>query len=66
VEVTKKGLAVIDKVSEVMDAVEAQMLEGFEPGEREQLAALLAGVWERRGGYEAYSRAAAGVDEHAA
>src|SRR3954463_12583627 len=32
VEVTKKGLAAIDKVSEVMDRVEAQMLEGFQPG----------------------------------
>ena len=58
VEVTKKGLAVIDKVSEVMDAVEAQMLEGFEPGEREQLELLLSSIWERSGGYEAYSQAA--------
>ena len=66
VEVTKKGLAVIDKVSEVMDAVEAQMLEGFEPGEREQLELLLTSIWERSGGYEAYSQAAADADDKAA
>src|SRR3954451_5197985 len=58
VEVTKKGLAAIDKVSEVMDRVEAQMLEGFQPGERDQLELLLTSIWERSGGYEAYSRAA--------
>src|SRR5213078_1050286 len=51
VEVTKKGLAVIEKVSEVMDAVEADLLEGFEPGEREQLELLLTSIWERSGGY---------------
>src|SRR3954467_10562445 len=36
VEVSKKGIAVIDKVSEVMDGVEADLLEGFDPAEREQ------------------------------
>src|SRR5207302_2190269 len=36
VVVSKKGLAVIDKVSEVMDGVEAELLEGFEPAEREE------------------------------
>lgn len=66
VEVTKKGLAVIEKVSEVMDAVEADLLEGFEPGEREQLELLLTSIWERSGGYEAYSQAAAEADDKAA
>lgn len=55
VEVSKKGIAVIDKVSEVMDGVEADLLQDFEPAEREQLARLLTGVWERSGGYEAWS-----------
>ena len=65
VEVSKKGLAVIDKVSEVMDGVEADLLQDFEPAEREQLAHLLTGMWERSGGYEAWSAAEAG-DEVAA
>jgi hypothetical protein len=56
---------VIDKVSKVMDGVEDDLLDGFEPAEREQLARLLAAVWERSGGYEAYS-AAAEVDDKAA
>jgi DNA-binding MarR family transcriptional regulator len=61
VEVSKKGIAVIDKVSEVMDGVEADLLHDFEPAEREQLARLLTGVWERSGGYEAWSQVPAEV-----
>src|SRR3954467_11034560 len=57
VEVSKKGLAVIDKVSKVMDGVEADLLEGFEPAEREQLEDLLTSIWARSGGYEAWSDA---------
>src|SRR6266513_5410895 len=53
VEVSKKGIAVIEKVSEVMDGVEAELLEGFEPAEREQFEGLLTAIWERAGGYEA-------------
>jgi DNA-binding MarR family transcriptional regulator len=56
VEVSKKGIAVIDKVSKVMDGVEADLLEGLDPGEREQLEGLLTSVWERSGGYEAWSQ----------
>jgi DNA-binding MarR family transcriptional regulator len=56
VEVSKKGIAVIDKVSKVMDGVEADLLEGLEPGEREQLEGLLTSIWERSGGYEAWSQ----------
>src|SRR3954470_19532198 len=57
VEISKKGRAVIDKVSKVMDEVEDELLEGFEPSERDQVAALLTSIWERSGGYEAYSKA---------
>jgi DNA-binding MarR family transcriptional regulator len=55
VEVSKKGIAVIDKVSEVMDGVEAELLEGLSAAEREQLSGLLTSVWEGSGGYEAWS-----------
>src|SRR3954467_10367527 len=58
VEVSKKGLAVIDKVSKVMDGVEEDLLEGLEPAEREQLSALLTSIWDRTGGYEAWQVAA--------
>jgi DNA-binding MarR family transcriptional regulator len=66
VEVSKKGIAVIDKVSAVMDGVEAELLEGVEPAERAQLEALLTSIWERSGGYEAWSEAAASADDKAA
>jgi DNA-binding MarR family transcriptional regulator len=59
VEVSKKGIAVIEKVSEAMDGVEEELLEGLQPAEREQLARLLTSIWERSGGYEAWSRVAA-------
>jgi DNA-binding MarR family transcriptional regulator len=66
VEVSKKGLAVIDKVSEVMDGVEADLLDGLAPDERDQLESLLTAIWERSGGYETWSQVAAEVDEQAA
>jgi DNA-binding MarR family transcriptional regulator len=66
VEVSKKGLAVIEKVSAVMDGVEADLLDGFEPAEREQLEGLLVSIWERSGGYEAWSQVAAAADDKAA
>src|SRR4051795_4154118 len=56
VEISKKGIAVIDKVSAVMDGVEAELLEGFSAAERERFASLLAAVWDRAGGYEAWSQ----------
>ncbi len=56
VGVSKKGLAVIGKVSEAMDRVEDELLNGFEPAEREQLEGLLASIWERSGGYEVWSQ----------
>jgi DNA-binding MarR family transcriptional regulator len=65
VEVSKKGLAVIEKVSEVMDGVEAELLKDFEPAEREQLEGLLSSIWDRSGGYEAWSQVPADADEAA-
>jgi DNA-binding MarR family transcriptional regulator len=59
VEVSKKGIAVIDKVSEVMDQVEEDLLADLEPAERDELAQLLTSVWDRTGGYEAWQEAAA-------
>jgi DNA-binding MarR family transcriptional regulator len=66
VEVSKKGIAVIEKVSEVMDGVEAELLDGLEPAEREQLEVMLTSIWERSGGYEAWSQVAADVEDRAA
>jgi DNA-binding MarR family transcriptional regulator len=66
VEVSKKGLAVIEKVSEVMDGVEDELLEGLAPAERAELEGLLTSIWERSGGYEAWSRVAVDVDDNAA
>jgi len=66
VEVSKKGIAVIEKVSEVMDGVEDELLDGLEPAEREQLEGLLTSIWERSGGYEAWSEVATDADDKAA
>jgi len=66
VEVSKKGIAVIEKVSEVMDGVEDDLLDGLEPPEREQLEGLLISIWERSGGYEAWGQVAADADDKAA
>jgi DNA-binding MarR family transcriptional regulator len=66
VEVSKKGIAVLEKVSEVMDGVEDELLEGFDPGERKQLEGLLTSIWERSGGYEAWSQVAAESNDKAA
>src|SRR2546426_630858 len=66
VEVTKKGIAVIEKVSEVMDGVEDDLLDGLEPAEREQLEGLLTSIWEQSGGYEAWSQVAADMEDKAA
>src|SRR6266550_4617316 len=66
VEVSKRGIAVIDKVSEVMDGVEDDLLDGLEPAQREQLEGLLTSIWERSGGYEEWSRVAADSEDKAA
>src|SRR6266508_1946750 len=62
VEVSKRGIAVIEKVSEVMDGVEDDLLDGLEPAEREQLEGLLTSIWERSRGYEAWSQVAPAAD----
>jgi DNA-binding MarR family transcriptional regulator len=56
VEVSKKGVAVIDRVSEAMDGVEDELLGALDPAERAHVEHLLTSIWERSGGYEAYSR----------
>ncbi|PWU24912.1 MAG: hypothetical protein C5B48_03980 [Candidatus Rokuibacteriota bacterium] len=56
VEVSPKGLAVIEKVSEVMDGVERDLLDGLDAAEREQFEGLLTSMWERSGGYEAWAQ----------
>jgi DNA-binding MarR family transcriptional regulator len=63
VEVSKKGIAVIEKASAVMDGVEEDLLDGLEPAEREQLEGLLISMWERGGGYEAWAQAEADAEE---
>ena len=66
VEVSKKGIAVIEKVSKVMDGVEAELLEGFDADERQQFEQLLTAIWERSGGYEAWSQVPSDADDKAA
>src|SRR5437764_1891871 len=66
VEVSDKGIGVIERVSEVMDGVEDDLLDGLEPAEREQLEGLLTSIWERTGGYEEWSQVAADADDKAA
>ena len=66
VEVSKKGIAVVDKVSEVMDGVEEELLDGLDPAERKDLEGILTSIWERSGGYEAWSQVAGEPEEEAA
>jgi DNA-binding MarR family transcriptional regulator len=66
VEVSKQGLAVIDKVGATMDGVEDELLGDIEPGDRAELERLLVSIWERAGGYEAYSKVPLETDEKAA
>jgi DNA-binding MarR family transcriptional regulator len=66
VEISRKGLAVTEKVSAVMDSVEADLLEGFSASEREELERLLAAIWARSGGYEALSEVPVETDDKAA
>ena len=66
VEVSKKGIAVLEKVSEVMDGVEEELLAGLDPPERRELEGILTSIWERSGGYEAWSQVTDGPEEEAA
>jgi DNA-binding MarR family transcriptional regulator len=63
VEVTDEGVAVIEKVSEVMDGVEQELLSGLGPTERDQLEGALTTIWEVSGGYEVWSQVAAETEE---
>ena len=66
VEVSKKGLAVIDKVGATMDSVEDELLAGFDDEDRAELERLLLGIFDRAGGYDAYAEVPADVDEKTA
>jgi DNA-binding MarR family transcriptional regulator len=66
VEVSPKGLAVIEKVSEVMDGVERDLLDGLDAAEREQFEGLLTSIWDRSGGYEAWAQVPADAEDKAA
>ena len=66
VEVSRKGLAVIEKSSTAMDRVEQELLEGLDTAEREQLEHALRSMWETTGGYEAWSQAAVVEEDQAA
>src|SRR3954463_8245831 len=66
VEVSKKGLTVIEKSSKVMDEVEKDLLEGLEPSDREQLEAALQTIWETTGGYDALPPVDVEAEERAA
>jgi DNA-binding MarR family transcriptional regulator len=65
VEVTKKGLAVIEKVTEVMDGVEEELLAGLDSADRQALEGALTSIWEISGGYEAWSQIADEPEEKA-
>jgi MarR family transcriptional regulator, lower aerobic nicotinate degradation pathway regulator len=66
VEISKKGIAVVEKVSEVMDGVEEELLEDVDAAERRELEGILTSIWERSGGYEAWSQVADQPAEEAA
>jgi MarR family transcriptional regulator, lower aerobic nicotinate degradation pathway regulator len=66
VEVSKKGLAVIDKVGATMDSVEDELLAGLDDEDRAELERLLLGIFDRAGGYDAYAEVPADVDEKTA
>ena len=66
VEVSNRGLAMIEKASQVMAGVEEELLEGLEPAERDELERALAAVWQTSGGYDAWSQVPVDVEEKAA
>lgn len=59
VEISKEGIAVIDRVTEVMNEVENEFLAGLDEADREAVGRLLTSLWAQSGGYEAYTKAAA-------
>jgi DNA-binding MarR family transcriptional regulator len=65
VQISKKGVALLDKLSEVMDGVEDDLLEGLDAAERRRLEGLLTQIWETSGGYEALEQIAAETEQAA-
>jgi DNA-binding MarR family transcriptional regulator len=59
VAVSKKGAALVEKVSEVMDGVEAELLAGLEPADRERFEDIVTAIWRESGGYEALAEVVA-------
>jgi hypothetical protein len=49
-----------------MDGVEEELLDGLDPAERKDLEGILTSIWERSGGYEAWSQVADEPEEEAA
>jgi len=66
VEISRKGIAVLERVSEVMDGVDRDLLAGLEPADRAQAERLLTSMWERSGGYEAWSEVPTDANDKAA
>jgi DNA-binding MarR family transcriptional regulator len=59
VEISDKGVAVLDEVAKVMDSVEDELLAGLDPAEREGLEGVLTSIWDSSGDYEAWAKVAA-------
>jgi DNA-binding MarR family transcriptional regulator len=59
VEISDKGVAVLDEVAKVMDGVEDDLLAGLDPADRAGLEGVLTSIWESSGDYEAWAKVAA-------
>ena len=66
VEISKKGVALVEKASQVMDEVEDELLEGLDPADRKRFESLLTSIWERSGGYDELPQLSAEADGKAA
>lgn len=58
VEISARGRTLLAKAEKAMNAAEAELLEGLDPGQKRELEELLAQLWRLSGGYEAYAEAA--------
>jgi DNA-binding MarR family transcriptional regulator len=59
VEISDAGVAALDEIAKVMDAVEDELLAGVDPAERERLEGVLTSIWESSGDYAAWAKVAA-------
>ena len=66
VEISNKGVALVEKASKVMDGVEDELLEGLASGDRERFERLLTSIWERSGAEEGWPQIAAEAQDKAA